>query len=408
MASSRRAEPISSNPLAVTPFHFFKVVLPATLEEKKLRIPENFVRKFGDELCAIVTLTVPNGRTWHVKLKKDEKKIWFHDGWHDFIKYHSICAGSFLVFKYGKNSNFHVVIFDQSACEIQYPIYHGGPIHDEQNSNHDELKSDDSVEITGFTTPNSPSKSLKDKAFVKCRSSSKVHTVPSHGKCRASFETPKFKHPNNPDSSTQNELEEKNTKCYGSASPRKRSMMDVERERAFNAAKVFEPVNPFCRVVLQPSYLYKKGCTMYFPSYFAKRHLMGVSEFIILQTSDGKQRSARCVYRGDSAKLVQGWYEFTLENNLGEGDVCVFEVLRSSDIVLKVTVFRVLESDSQSKRCKIEVPDEEYNRTKKYNRTKVDEFQLSDSLKDMGIYVSRAFINNTAEEKERALAAADC
>ncbi|KAK3195634.1 hypothetical protein Dsin_026944 [Dipteronia sinensis] len=183
-------------------------------------------------------------------------------------------------------------------------------------------------------------------------------------------------------------------------------MMDVERERVFNAAKVFEPVNPFCRVVLQPSYLYKKGCTMYFPSYFAKRHLMGVSEFIILQTSDGKQRSARCVYRGDSAKLVQGWYEFTLENNLGEGDVCVFEVLRSSDIVLKVTVFRVLESDSQSKRCKIEVPDEEYNRTKKYNRTKVDEFQLSDSLKDMGIYVSRAFINNTAEEKERALAAA--
>ncbi|KAK3195635.1 hypothetical protein Dsin_026945 [Dipteronia sinensis] len=167
MASSRRAEPISSNPLAVTPFHFFKVVLPATLEEKKLRIPEKFVRKFGDELCAIVTLTVPNGRTWHVKLKKDEKKIWFHDGWHDFIKYHSICAGSFLVFKYGKNSNFHVVIFDQSACEIQYPIYHGGPIHDEQNSNHDELKSDDSVEITGFTTPNSPSKLLERQSFCQ-------------------------------------------------------------------------------------------------------------------------------------------------------------------------------------------------------------------------------------------------
>ncbi|KAK4847845.1 hypothetical protein QYF36_006454 [Acer negundo] len=226
------------------------------------------------------------------------------------------------------------------------------------------MSSDDSVEITGFTAPNSPSNSLKDKAFDKCRSSSKVHTVPSHGKCGASFETPKFKHPNNPYSSTQNELEEKNTKCYVSALPRKRSLMDVERERAFNAARVFEPVNPFCRVVLQPSYLYKKGCTMYFPSYFAKRHLMGVSEFIKLQTSDGKQRSARCVYRGDSAKLVQGWYEFTLENNLGEGDVCVFEVLRSSDIVLKVTVFRVLESDGQSKRCKIEVLDEKYNGTK--------------------------------------------
>ena len=102
----------------------------------------------------------------------------------------------------------------------------------------------------------------------------------------------------------------------------------------------------------------------YFPSYFAKRHLMGVLEFIKLQTSDGKQRSARGVYRGDGAKLIQGWYEFALENNLGKGDVCVFEVLKLSDIVLKVTVFRVLESDSQSKRCKIEVLHEKYNRPK--------------------------------------------
>ncbi|KAK4849250.1 hypothetical protein QYF36_022846 [Acer negundo] len=225
MASSRRSEPISSNPLAESPFHFFKVILPATLEEKKL----------------------------------------------------------------------------------------------------DKTKIDDSVEITGFTTPNSPSNSLKDKAVDECRRpSGKMDTVPSHlnkptlgsvlginrhGKCGASFETPKFKHPNNPDSSTQNELEEEieeDTNFYGSASPRKRTMTAVAREREFNAARVFEPVNPFCRVVLRKSYLNRKGCLMYFPSSFAKMHLRGVSEIIKLQTTDGKQRIARCVYRGDSANLTQG------------------------------------------------------------------------------------------------------
>lgn len=48
---------------------------------------------------------------------------------------------------------------------------------------------------------------------------------------------------------------------YESASARKRTVTAEERERAINAAKAFEPVNPFCRVVLRPSYLYR-GCIM--------------------------------------------------------------------------------------------------------------------------------------------------
>ncbi|KAK0580460.1 hypothetical protein LWI29_002203 [Acer saccharum] len=349
------------------------------------RLPLKFVRKFGDELSGVVTLTVPNGRTWHVQLTKDDKKIWFlHDGWHDFVKYHSICVGFFLVFKYGKNSSFRVLIFDQSACEIQYPIYHGGPNNDEQNSNQDEMKSDDSVEIKGFTAPNSPSNSLKDKAVDKSRrSSGKMDAAPSQL--------------NKP---TLGSVLGTNRHRKCGASPRKRTMTAAARERAFNAARLFKPVNPFCRVVLRKSYLNRKGCVMYFPSSFAKMHLGGVSKIIKLQTTDGKQRIARCVHRGDSANLTQGWYEFASENNLGEGDVCFFEVLKSSDIVLKVTVFRVPESDTRRKRCKIDVPNE------KYYITKFDDLKLLVSLEDMGISVNKTFINNTAQEKERAFAAA--
>lgn len=69
----------------------------------------------------------------------------------------------------------------------------------------------------------------------------------------------------------------------------------------------------------------------------------GVSGFIKLQVSDGRQWPVRCLYRGGRAKLSQGWFEFSLENNLGEGDVCVFELLRMKEVVLKVTVYRVTE-----------------------------------------------------------------
>lgn len=84
-------------------------------------IPKKFLGKFGDELSSIATLTLPNGHDWLVGLTKDEGKVWFHHGWHDFVEYHSICVGYFVVFKYAKNSNFRVLIFDTTACEIPYP-----------------------------------------------------------------------------------------------------------------------------------------------------------------------------------------------------------------------------------------------------------------------------------------------
>ncbi|KAK3195632.1 hypothetical protein Dsin_013406 [Dipteronia sinensis] len=462
MASCRRGEPSSSNPSSETPSHFFKVILPATLQDKKLMIPEKFVRKFGDELSAVAKLTVPNGHAWHVGFTKDGRKMWFDDGWHDFVNHFLICAGYFLVFRYGKNSNFHVLIFDTTACEIRYPYYRGGPKTDEQNFAHrEEMKDDNSVEIVGFTTPHSPSNSLQNKAFIKHpRSSSKLYTPPLQpsfgqapginrcGKCGTSFKSPNFKYPNNPNASTQDEHEEEVKMRFrfdGSASARKRKVRTNERERQIDAANAFEPSNPFCRVVMQPSYI----SALCLPSYFSQKHLNGVSGFIKLQISDGKQWPVRCLYRRKRATFGQGWRAFILDNNLREGDVCVFEVLRSRDIVLQVTVFRVLERaefvnrlpfgsargsnrswkcvashetptfkhciDKQSKKCKIEELDE-INKSddsglikaklkveadssdEEKDRTKFHELELLASLGDMG--------NIAAEEMERATAAA--
>lgn len=62
--------------------------------------------------------------------------------------------------------------------------------------------------------------------------------------------------------SGENEEEaEMRYRFYESASARKRTVTAEERERAINASKAFEPTNPFCRVVLRPSYLYR-GCIM--------------------------------------------------------------------------------------------------------------------------------------------------
>ena len=79
------------------------------------------------------------------------------------------------------------------------------------------------------------------------------------------------------------------------------------------------------------------------PSNFAEKFFRGVSRFITLQVSDGKQWSVRCTRCEGKVKLSRGWTEFVGDNKLEEGDVCVFEIINMEDVVLKVSIFRVLE-----------------------------------------------------------------
>ncbi|XP_059665156.1 uncharacterized protein LOC132311301 [Cornus florida] len=129
---------------------FFKIILHSSIHEKKLRIPEKFVRKYGDELSAVSILTVPTGQVSHVALEKTDKMIWFCDGWQQFMEHHSISYGSFLVFKYKGNSSFDVLIFDLTATEIQYPCSkHDNGKQFQLSDDEEEIEDDDSVDILG-------------------------------------------------------------------------------------------------------------------------------------------------------------------------------------------------------------------------------------------------------------------
>ncbi|KAB2095001.1 hypothetical protein ES319_A01G005000v1 [Gossypium barbadense] len=335
---------------------FHKLILSSTLQDKKLRIPDNFVKKFKDELSVAAALTVPDGHVWRVGIRKGDNKVWFQEGWPEFLDRYYIRIGYFLIFRYEGNSAFSVSIFNLYNSEINYQSnallgsqYNHGKSYPFDELEDDECMSSAMQHLFGGSKLN---RCVNWSGEVNLNAAKSANNQPIRVKLRTSgSETPPPKKPgrkkqkfdpNDQDLSVGHEDDsEMRYRFYESASARKRTVTAEERERAMNAAKAFEPSNPFCRVVLRPSYLYR-GCIMYLPSCFAE-HLSGVSGFIKLQLPDGKQWSVRCLYRGGKAKFSQGWYEFTVENNLGEGDVCVFELLRSREFVLKVTVFRVMD-----------------------------------------------------------------
>jgi hypothetical protein len=58
-------------------------------------IPPKFVIEFGDELSDVATFSVTNDHFWLVGLEKPNRKIWFDDGWQDFMEHHSIIIATF-------------------------------------------------------------------------------------------------------------------------------------------------------------------------------------------------------------------------------------------------------------------------------------------------------------------------
>ncbi|CAN0880120.1 B3 domain-containing protein At3g18960 [Linum grandiflorum] len=109
---------------------FFRIILPSILEQKQLKLPLKFVRRYGLDISSVAKLSLPNGNAWQVDVEKkrkedgnNEEEIWLTKGWGEFMEHHSIAIGFFLVFRYRGHSVFDVDIFNLTTCSIAYPQF---------------------------------------------------------------------------------------------------------------------------------------------------------------------------------------------------------------------------------------------------------------------------------------------
>ncbi|KAL5788446.1 hypothetical protein ACOSP7_005395 [Xanthoceras sorbifolium] len=340
------------------------------------RIPEKFVRKFGDELSDVALFRVPNGRVWHVGLTKDGSKILFNDGWDDFVKYHSIGVGYFLVFKYGRNTNFDVLILGTTYCEIEYP-YNGENVENHKQKSQHEIKSEDSVEIMDLRTPNPLASPLKKKCFNKrTRSFSKTCPPPMkqnqakppfrsapvtdrrRKKCAASLESPTLEHGYETRLKKKCKMEKlteinesnvvaENQECdlleeMGIIVSRRFAGVSAEeRARIINASQLFKPKCPSFVIILRARALAKR--TVYVPYEFAVKYLSRDANFIKLRDQGGREWPVRVIWRDCGGPFMRfkwkQWDEFSKEKNLEVGDIWLFEIIRKEDYLMKISVF---------------------------------------------------------------------
>ncbi|CAA0832757.1 B3 domain-containing protein [Striga hermonthica] len=105
----------------MSPSRFFKIIMDPQADN--LRIPPEFMKRYGRNLPSRVFLKAPNGPSMEAELCKCKSGMtWLKKGWLEFKQLCSIGFGYFLVFEYDKKSQFDVLIFDMRAVEINYPV----------------------------------------------------------------------------------------------------------------------------------------------------------------------------------------------------------------------------------------------------------------------------------------------
>ncbi|KAH9626878.1 hypothetical protein KSS87_002278 [Heliosperma pusillum] len=296
----------SNNPLTKipNPSCFFKLIVSPTIQFKKLRLPETFASAFGTEISEACHLTVPTGETHQVKLVKDNNKLWFRDGWEQFVDRFSIGFGYFMVFSYDGNSNFKVNVFDLTACEISYQCdkHVSSPMRNEPNlGDHfpgfsEELDNDD--HNNNVDVENMPVEFLSEDAVMKLEELSENIVKTEEGAEGAQL---------------GNELPIWLSKCE-------------EEMKAVAAAGIPMPTNPF----------------FYVPNAFARGHMKcKPGNYIKIDMCDGKQWLVRYCRARSYFSLGKGWLQFMRHACLEVGDVCLFELIDAENCVLKVHVAKL-------------------------------------------------------------------
>ncbi|KAI5593115.1 hypothetical protein BDE02_04G196900 [Populus trichocarpa] len=333
------------------PPHFFKM------------LPQKFVTRYGMDLTNLARLKVL-GEAWEIELKRCDGKVWLQKGWKEFAEYYSVACGHFLVFEYERNCDFHVLIFDNSATEIDYPLKNnrsevpGRELLKECTK--DRGKENNSVEILDHF---SPSRRTRKKSPLPCpRPHKMVRTYSTYETGTCSKLSTSVEVPPTGTWSRGMKLESSKTKAklrcsvrgldeedsirggrgmlmargqrlsHAGALANMRSLTCYEKAKALCRTSAFKSENPFFKSV---------------PSSFARKYFTKNKGNVTLCVTDGRTWPVKYYNRTKSGVIFcHGWKAFAKDNKLAVGDFCVFELINVTEMSLKVVFFRLKDVES--------------------------------------------------------------
>ncbi|TYH49057.1 hypothetical protein ES332_D10G110800v1 [Gossypium tomentosum] len=214
--------------------------------------------------------------------------MWLQDGWQNFAEHYSVESGHFLVFRYEGHCHFHVIIFDRTATEIEYP-----DVNDNEETQKQEVKiKQESEDDEPISIMNEISHGLRQKPGLQCP---RPHKTMKSEPMLSGFSA----------GTGRGEME--STTASKVTSDEK--FMVLQR-----VASAFQSTNPFFLVLMQPTYVShnpKHSCILGIPREFSRLFLKQNGN-VVLCDSNGKSWAAKYATSLGSnqrpyVRLCNGW-----------------------------------------------------------------------------------------------------
>ncbi|ANM66063.1 putative transcription factor B3-Domain family [Arabidopsis thaliana] len=362
--------------------HFTQLLLPGF--HNRLVIPRKFSTHCKRKLPQIVTLKSPSGVTYNVGVEEDdEKTMAFRFGWDKFVKDHSLEENDLLVFKFHGVSEFEVLVFDgQTLCEKPTSYFVRKCGHAEKTKG-----------IIDFnaTSSRSPKRHFNPDDVETTPNQQLVISPPVDNELEdlididLDFDIDKILNPLLVASHTGYEQEEHINSDIDTASAQlpvisptstvrvsegkyplsgfkkmRRELSndnldqkaDVEmisagsNKKALSLAKRAISPDGFL-VFMKRSHVVSK-CFLTIPYKWCVKNMLITRQEVVMQVDQTKWEMKFNIFgaRG-SGGISTGWKKFVQDNNLREGDVCVFEPANSETkpLHLNVYIFRGEETE---------------------------------------------------------------
>ncbi|KAK9012983.1 hypothetical protein V6N11_041010 [Hibiscus sabdariffa] len=312
---------------------FMVVMRPSFIHNgRRMCIPTAFARKFLTMQKCNLILCNSAGKTWSVKYRKNVGIKFLQaelcGGWQAFVEDNHLRVGDICIFElikcpeiFMKVSIYPVVENVSKACR---PLAHRS------------ISNQVTRRVVSDTEPISAAYIARSR-----KSEEKSHLPCSLPRKKMRTDSPNQAGHLNPEGSLKTEA----LTCS-------QHLTTTAKAHAVQIASAFKSTgNPLFTVVMQPSFVCNKY-VLGIPSDFAREFLTMQKCNVTLCNSAGKTWPAMYRRNAESKNLQPvlygGWQAFVEDNHLGVGDICVFELIKHPEILMKVVIYLVVENASKA------------------------------------------------------------
>ncbi|KAG7555649.1 B3 DNA binding domain [Arabidopsis suecica] len=288
---------------------FFKILRREDFSSEMMRmIPHHLIRSISDKSSSFkMVLKLPWGSSWQVKISKNPIFHYMEDrGWNQFVNDNGLGLNEFLTFTHEANMCFNVTIFEADGTEMLRPRKSSTITsssrrnkREERKSIYKDVKKEEEIEswsessYAGHKTAESTSGRLKQKHELNLRKKEADKT----------------------EKSKKSKKKKVDTVCNGS--------------EAGTASLV-----PEFKLTIKKSHLLFLGI----PKKFVDMHMPSETKMFKIHHPRGKKSwEVWYVVNDVQSRFSGGWSRLAKELGLVVGDVCTFELIKSTEMCVKVS-----------------------------------------------------------------------